>query len=69
LNALATASVQAFRSLKEGFGKLEAYINESKPGPPPQEITVLIQDYRALMETSGRFERQREMLKASSLLK
>jgi len=69
LNALSTAAVQAFRSLKEGFGKLEEYINESKPGPPPHEIAVLMKDYRALMETYGRFQRQREMLMASSLLK
>ena len=69
LNALATAAVQAFRSLKEGFGKLEEYINESKPGPPPHAIAVLMKDYGELMETYGRFQRQREMLKAASLLK
>ena len=69
LNALSTAAVQAFRSLKEGFGKLEEYINDSKPGPPPHAIAVLMKDHRALMETYGRFQRQREMLMASSLLK
>jgi hypothetical protein len=69
LNALAAAAVKAFRSLKEGFGKMEEYINESKPGPPPDAIAVLMKDYGELMETSGRFERQRQMLKAASLIK
>ena len=69
LNALAAASVKAFRSLKEGFGKMEEYVNESKPGPPPHAISVLMRDYSELMETYGRFERQRQMLKAASLLK
>ena len=69
LNALATAAVQAFRSLKEGFGKLEEYINDDKPGPPPQAIAVLMKDYSSLMETYGRFQRQRQMLIESSLLK
>lgn len=69
LNALSSAAVQAFRSLKEGFGKLEEYINDSNPGPPPPAIAVLMKDHRALMETYGRFQRQREMLMASSLLK
>ena len=69
LNALATAAVQAFRSLKDGFAKLEEYINDDKPGAPPQAIAVLMRDYSSLMDTYGRFQRQRQMLIASSLLK
>jgi hypothetical protein len=69
LNALATAAVQAFRSLKEGFGKLDEYINDDKPGPPPAAIAAVMNDYTALMETYARYKRQREMLIASSLLK
>lgn len=69
LNALASAAVQAFRSLKEGFAKLEEYINDNKPGEPPPAMAALMKDYSLLMETYGRYERQRQMLAASSLLK
>ena len=69
LNELATTTIEAFRSLKTNFGKLEEYLNASNPGEPPKEFKELMNIHSDLMRVYSKFEFQREKLVEASLIK
>jgi hypothetical protein len=68
LAILSDKTLQAFRSLKNAYGDLEAYIHQSSPGTIPASIRHLMNDYSQLADSYRKFQVQQQKLNASTFL-
>ncbi|MBI1341701.1 MAG: hypothetical protein GC171_02070 [Terrimonas sp.] len=69
LSILTAGTVKAFRSLRNAYSQMLAYVDAYKPSDIPTALTIMENDYNDLVMIYSRFQYQREKLSAAGLIK